>query len=99
MAITMATAASALLLAGVGIVLQDGALFRQGMRLDLVALSRIVADNTTAALSFDDPRAAAETLAALKARPHLIQACIYQPDGRLFASYLRTDADARCGPV
>ena len=42
----------------------DSILFRASMQRDLSALAQIVADNSTAALSFEDPRVAAETLAA-----------------------------------
>ena len=69
MVITMATTTVALLLAAIGIVAFDAFLFRQSLTRDLSALSRIIADNSTAALAFNDPRAATETLAALRARP------------------------------
>ena len=76
MVIVMATTAVALLLAGFGIVLSDAILFRGYLERDLTALAQIIADNTTAALTFDDPKAAAETLTSLKARDHIVTACI-----------------------
>jgi signal transduction histidine kinase len=48
----------------------------------------MIADNSTAALSFDDPSSAAETLSALGAKPQIL-AAIYDADGRLFAEYRR----------
>jgi PAS domain S-box-containing protein len=63
---------------------------------DLSALSRIIADNSTAAIVFDDPRTASETLAALRARPHLVTACIYRGDGSILARYARQDATSVC---
>ena len=89
MVITMATTTAALLLAAVGIVTFDTFLFRQSLTRDLSALSRIIADNSTAALAFNDPRAASETLAALRARSHLVTACIYRMDGSVLARYAR----------
>ena len=94
----MATTATALLLAAFGIVITDSLLFRGYLRRDLSALARIIADNTTAALSFDDPKSAAETLGSLRARPHVIDACVYRPDGAIFATYSRPDSTG-CPPA
>jgi len=91
MVIIMATTTAAMLLAGIGIIASDSLLFRRYLQRDLSALAQIVGDNSTAALSFDDPRSAAETLAALHARPHLLNACIYKPDGTILAKYSRPD--------
>jgi PAS domain S-box-containing protein len=99
LAIVMATTAAALLMAGAGILLLDTVLFRQGMQRDLIALARIVAENTTGALSFEDPRAATETLTALRARQHLVSACLFRPGGDVFASYIRPGAQVSCPPL
>jgi PAS domain S-box-containing protein len=96
LAIIMSVTASALLLAGLGIVIADSFLFRGAMQRDISALAQIVADNSTAALAFDDPQAATQTLASLRARPHLLAACIYRPDGRPFATYIRAAAGVEC---
>ena len=72
MVVIMATTTAALLLAAIGIVTFDTFFFRRSLKRDLSALARIIADNSTAALAFNDPRAASETLAALRARPHLV---------------------------
>ena len=96
MMIIMATTTVALLLAGVGIVASDALLFRSYLQRDLSALARIIADNSTAALAFNDPQVAAETLAALRARTHLVTACIYRLDGTVFAKYSRPDARSGC---
>src|SRR5271163_2525335 len=92
MVIIMATTTAALLLAGIGIVGADSFLFRRDLERDLSVLARMAADNSTAALAFNDPQAAAETLAALRARTHLVAACIYKRDGTIFAKYTRPDA-------
>jgi len=96
MVITVATTAAALLLAAIGIVTFDAALFRRSLIFDLSALARIIADNSTAAIAFDDPRAATETLGALRARPHLMTACIYRADGSILADYERQAATPAC---
>ncbi len=96
MVITMTVTAAALLVSGLGLIVADSALFRGYLRRDLEALARITADNSTAALSFDDPRSAAETLGALRARTHVQAACIYRPDGTILARYTRPAGNASC---
>jgi len=97
--IIMLTTSAALLLAGVGIVGADALLFRGNLRRDLSALAQIVADNSTAALAFNDPRSAAETLAALRARSHVVIACIYRLDGTILAKYSRPGAAFGCPSI
>jgi PAS domain S-box-containing protein len=99
MVITMATTAAALLVAGVGIVASDSLLFRRYLLRDLSALARMAADNSTAALEFNDPQVATDTLTALRARSHLVAACIYGRDGTMFARYSRPGARAGCPPA
>ena len=100
MVITMATTTTALLLAAIGILTFDAFLFRRSLKRDLSTLSRIIADNSTAALAFDDPGAATETLAALRARTHVVTACIYRADETMLAEYSRQDApSSKCPAV
>lgn len=96
MVLIMTTTAAALLLAGIGIVAADSLLFRTYLKRDLSALASIIADNSTAALAFNDPQSAAETLAALRARSHLVTACIYRLDGTVLAKYTRAETRADC---
>ena len=63
--------------------------FRGFLERDLSALARIVADDSTGALSFNDPQAAGETLAALRAKPNVTGACIYRQAKTIFATYSR----------
>ncbi len=99
LAITMLTTAAALLVAGAAIVLLDSYLFRGYLERDLSALARITADNTTAALKFEDPAAASEILHALRARPHLLAACIYRPNATVLAQYIRDRSNVACPPA
>ncbi len=94
--IIMLSVAAALLLAGVGVVIFDSIVFRAGLKRDLSTLAQITAENSTAALAFNDARSATDTLAALRARAHLVSACIYRLDGTVLASYLRPRATAKC---
>ena len=96
--VTLGTTVAALLLAGTGIIAVDSLLFRRGLEHDLWSLARIIADNSTAAITFNDPRSAAETLGALRARSHLVTACIYRMDGTMLARYSRPGATSACPP-
>lgn len=96
---TLATTGMALLVAGVGIIGVDALLYRQSLEHDLTLLARVIAENSTAALSFNDPAAATQILGALRARPHVTAACIYglptQQDSQAFAHY-SVDHDFSC---
>jgi len=94
--IMMMTTGAALVLSGVGIVASDSILFRGYLERDITALARIIGDNCTGALAFDDPHAAGETLATLKARAHVEAACIYRTNGAQLASYLRPQHAGLC---
>src|SRR6201999_2684290 len=96
--IIMATTAVSMLLASFGILGFDSVLFRTSLSHDLSALARIIAQNSTGAITFDDPRTATETLNALRVRTHLVSACIYK-DGALFARYIRPGALPVCAPI
>ena len=62
---------------------------------DLSLLSDAVGTNTTAALAFDDAKAARETLGAVTINPHVMSAAILLGDGTIFA---RVDRDGAAGP-
>jgi PAS domain S-box-containing protein len=96
MVIIMVTTTVALILAGIGVIVFDSVLFRGYLTRDLSALAQIIADNTTAALAFNDPGTAEGTLAALRARQHLVAACIYRVDGTVLAGYLRDGKGSDC---
>ncbi len=55
-------------------------------------MATIVADQTIAAVEFNQPVQAATILATLKAERQIVAAAIYTPEGRLFASFLRAGA-------
>jgi len=54
---------------------------------ELTTLAQVVGSNSTAALTFNDSKAATETLAALRHRPDVVFAAIFARDGSLFGSY------------
>jgi signal transduction histidine kinase/CheY-like chemotaxis protein len=87
--IIMVTVGVALVLASLAVVGYDYWAFRASMRNDLDVLAEIFGSNTTAALSFADQKATEEILSGLKAKRHIVGACIYSLDGDLFATYRR----------
>jgi signal transduction histidine kinase/ActR/RegA family two-component response regulator/HAMP domain-containing protein len=88
-ALIVAASGVALLLAGLGVVAYDVTTLRPRAVRDLTAQAELIRVNTTAALAFQDPQAATENLATLRAKREITAAALYTRDGRLFASYLR----------
>ena len=65
---------------------------RGRMTRNLATIADATAFNSTAAITFGDAKAAAETLSALRADPHVVTAAILLPDSAMFA---RFDRDPR----
>src|ERR1051326_884770 len=87
--IIMLTVGAALVLACCAFLVFDLVSFRTSMRNDLQTLAEVIGSNSTAALTFNDQKAAEELLSGLRAKQHIVGACLYSSDGRLFASYRR----------
>jgi len=86
-AITLFTILVVSLLSSIVYVIIEGERARDAVVKEMKTIAGIVADNSTAALVFNDPASADETLSALKAEPDIIGAAIFRSDGSLFASY------------
>ncbi|OLE66904.1 MAG: hypothetical protein AUG09_05205 [Acidobacteria bacterium 13_1_20CM_2_68_7] len=99
MALMMLTSSAALLLACVSFMTYESVTMRQQMARELSALAGIIGDNSTAALSFNDRKAAEETLATLAAKDQIVAAALYAADGALFARYLRAGARPETVPA
>jgi len=84
----------ALLLAAAAFISYDWLMYRQTMIHEISVLADVLGNNSTAALSFNARDTAEEMLAALKAQPHIVTACLYDKQGRIFATYARPQADA-----
>ena len=96
MLMVMTTCTLALLLACLVFAVYELLTVQREMKQELVTLARIIGDNSTATLAFDDPEAAEETLRALKAVPNVVRGAIYTKQGALFASYAQ---EGRRGPL
>jgi signal transduction histidine kinase/CheY-like chemotaxis protein len=87
--IIMTTSILALVVSCVSFILYYQRAERNEMADELVSLADIIASNSTAAITFNDQDSANEILAALKARPNIASSCIFTPDGKVLAAYIR----------
>lgn len=62
---------------------------KESMARRLQVVAGVLGDNLISALAFDDPISAEETLQALSSESHIIAACIFGPDGNVFARFHR----------
>ena len=86
-AIIILTSTIVLLLASGAFVANSLVTFRRSMVENLSTLAEVIGTNSIASLAFNDQDLANETLAALKAEPHITSACIYKKDGKVLARY------------
>jgi len=63
--------------------------YRRQAMLEMTAIADVAGANSTAALVFEDPKNAAQTLEALRTTPSVLSAGLYDQNGRLFAQYRR----------
>jgi len=85
--ISLLTTGVVLLLASAVLITNEVIDFRRSMIKDLTVQAEIIGSNSTAALSFNDRKAAEEILSALRAAPNIMYATIYTKDGKVFAEY------------
>ena len=69
--------------------------FRASIKGNLSTLTHFIGTNTAAAIAFNDPRQAADTLNGLMANDHIQAAWIIVNGDRVFASYTRKGLDRR----
>jgi signal transduction histidine kinase/DNA-binding response OmpR family regulator len=86
----MCTTAVALFLASITLVSYDRVVTKNTMVQRLTVLANAIGANSSAALLFNDSKAATVTLRALSAESHVVNACLFTKDGSLFALYYRT---------
>ncbi|MGH9407539.1 MAG: response regulator [Terriglobia bacterium] len=92
--IMMVVVCAALIASSLAFFAYDLSVYRSVMRRDLQTLAEIIGSNSTAALTFRDPSATRELLSALKAKPHIVAACVYAANGSVFACYRRAGEKA-----
>jgi signal transduction histidine kinase/AmiR/NasT family two-component response regulator len=89
--IIMLTSAIALLFASGTLMYRNIETSRKIIRDDLSSLARVIGMNSIGAIVFYDQQTAEKNLAALHAKPHVALACIYDSQGRIFATYIHKD--------
>ncbi|MBI3129795.1 MAG: hypothetical protein HYZ13_00410 [Acidobacteria bacterium] len=87
LAVVMITTCTALLLSGAALVLYDAQAFKRQKLFELTGQAHMIGAISSAALSFDDPKAAREYLQTLSARPGIQLGAIYDASGKVFAEY------------
>ena len=80
----------ALLLVLIAFVVHDILSFRSTIESRMAALADVIGTNSTAALTFRDQQAAADTLAALGQDPHVVFAETFAADKTSFATFMRS---------
>lgn len=87
MTLMMVISSTALLLMGGALLVQQALQMRDVMQQQLSTLAEVIGSRTTAALTFADTTTAEENLQALRVKPHIVHAVIFDEHGRLFAEY------------
>jgi len=90
MFLTLLTSSIVLMLAGIASISYQLVKVRQSLTYNLSTLAAVIGTNSTAALTFNDPKAGEETLGALAAYPRVMAAAIYTKEGRVFSTYIRS---------
>jgi two-component system sensor histidine kinase/response regulator len=90
----------ALFVASAAFTIYDRTTFLRAKTADLIASAKMIGSNSTAALTFHDSKSAREILSALQAKQHVINACIYESDGKVFGKYTRDSTQVgSCPPA
>lgn len=97
-AIILSITTVSLLLACAVLIGYDFVIYRRAMVRDVSTLGDMVADNSTAALTFHDEAAGKDVLRSLRTQTHITAACLYTPDGEVFATYVRDGKESAFVP-
>ncbi len=94
----MTASVFAVILACVGFAIYERQRFHTDIADELATLADTLGANTAASLAFNDQKSAEQTLAALRTEHHVLGACLYDTQGRLFAVYRRANAEFTMPP-
>ena len=76
--------------------LYERASYREALTQEVTTLADTVGANSAASVTFEDQKAAGDILGGLRAEPHIVDACIYNAEERVFAEYRRA-GDGKAG--
>ncbi|HEY0456137.1 MAG TPA: PAS domain-containing protein, partial [Verrucomicrobiae bacterium] len=87
--VIMLTTTCALVLAGASIIIYELVTLPKAAQSNFVSLAKVVADNSTAALAFNDPKVANDVLSTLNSYStnFVKMAALYTTNGNLYAHY------------
>ncbi len=86
---TMLTTSVALLLTGAALIVYELVMHRATMTRELMTVADVIGANSAAPLVFNDPKAAEQTLSALRKDARIRLAALYGKEGNVFAAYRR----------
>ena len=89
---SLVVSSTALLLACSAFLIYEVVTYPKAMVRNLQTHAQVISANATASILFQDPESATQTLAALRAEPHIESVSIHTLDGKLFARYARPGA-------
>ena len=91
--ITLASSVSLLVTVGL-FTLYESLMYREAVAREMQMIAQILSESTSAALVFQDARAARETLAVLRGEPRVVGATLYSRNGKALAEYRRASGGA-----
>src|SRR5450755_4349406 len=94
----MSASSLALLLACVAFIGYDSYNFRITKVQDVSTLAEIVGANSTGALTYQDSNSARDVLSGLRMKKQISEACIYDRQGQIFATYQRDSKASEFSP-
>ncbi len=86
--------ATCLFLSAAGLLLENRLQFERDLKQSFTIIAGVLAENSKAALAFNDPAAAGEVLSALRVHPHIMQALLRDQNQKIFAHYNRENNSA-----
>lgn len=95
----MLTTSVALLLTGAALIVYELVTYRSVTTRELMSLADVIGANSAAALTFNDPKAAEETLSALRKDSRITLAAIYTKERNVFAVYRRRHLQRDAIPI
>lgn len=92
-------AGSALLLAGSAFWVYQSTLYLEALKRESSTIAQMLADNSIAALTFNDKAAATEIANTLRAEPRVAKACFFGSTDAVVAIYRRNGEPGDCPPA
>ena len=92
MIVVMVASGTVVVVASLAMAIGEVLSYRKSLRSEISTLGEIVGANTAAAVTFNDRKAAEETLSALRAHPHIVAMYVLSADDRVFVRYIARNA-------